>query len=186
MNAFFDILRAFFRNRLKMCSFVAGNSQICQKKWGQPKTRPFSFTPTFNRPEEMRITYSGPTGESYIEELEAVELSGILLHATPESSVDQILKEGLRTGMPAVKNFTDLQAIFCTIPSENPSTADLFRFYEDWSVLVIDADLLPDHLWYRDFLAAEEAEASGVPNRHVITFQDIPPEAVVKVLTPGR
>lgn len=75
----------------------------------------------------------------------------------------------------------DVNAIFCTRPSNPPNTSDLFRYNDDWSIIVIDTDKIPNHKWYIDFLAQEDSSNNG-QNLHILTFEDIPPYAIRKVL----
>ena len=129
----------------------------------------------------MEFSYTGLDGESYTEHLQEVQVEGVLLHATPDSNVESIRQQGLKTNMPRTKLMADVRAVFCTIPSEKPSTADLFRYYDDWSIIVIDTEKIPAHRWYIDFLAAEDMSNHG-SNQHVMTFEEIPASAIRKVL----
>ncbi|PHN03537.1 hypothetical protein [Flavilitoribacter nigricans] len=129
----------------------------------------------------MKLKYRGPDGREYTEDLEPVSVSGLLLHATPDERIDRIKREGLRIKMPRTKLLADIDAIFCTIPSGTPNTADLFRYYDDWSIVVIDTDRIPDHRWYIDFLAAADPSSNG-QNLHILTFQDIPADAIRKII----
>ena len=129
----------------------------------------------------MVVEYTGLDGKVYQEKLTPVEVSGVLLHATPDSNIEKIRKEGLKTGMPRIKLMVDLNALFCTKPSNPPNTSDLFRYYNDWSIIVIDAGKIPNQKWYIDFLAQEDSSNNG-QNLHILTFEDIPPYAIRKVL----
>jgi hypothetical protein len=129
----------------------------------------------------MKFEYQGLDGKTCTVELEEIEAKDIVLHSTPDENVASIREVGLKTKMPRTKLMVDVDAIFCTIPSPSPNTRDLFRYYEDWSIIVIDTSLLPDHKWYIDFLADEDMSNNG-QNKHIMTFQDIPPEAITKVL----
>lgn len=129
----------------------------------------------------MKIEYKGLDGETYSENLREVEVTGVLLHATPDHNVDSIITNGLKIKMPRTKLLVDVNAIFCTIPSATPNTNDLFRYYDDWSIVVIDTTKIPDHKWYVDFLAADDTSNNG-HNKHIMTFEDIPAAAIKKVI----
>ncbi len=91
------------------------------------------------------------------------------------------MEDGLLLNRPANKRMVDIPAIFCTIPSEQPSTKDLFRVYKDWSIIVIDAKSNPDMIWYKDFLA-ENDTSSHAGNQHVLTLSPIKPDVITKVI----
>lgn len=129
----------------------------------------------------MRLEYSGLDGQLYLEDLREIKVSGILLHSTPDERVERILAEGLKISMPKTKLLVDLDAIFCTIPSATPNTKDLFRYYKDWSIVLIDTAKIPEHSWYVDFLAEEDPSNNG-SNKHIMTFQNIPPIAIKKII----
>ena len=127
------------------------------------------------------IKYEGLDGEIYTETLREIKVTGILLHSTPDQNVDSIKLDGLKVKMPKEKLIVDVDAVFCTIPSETPNTSDLFRYYDDWSIIVIDTDTIPNHSWYIDFLAEDDPSNNG-QNKHVMTFEDIPATAIKKVI----
>ena len=129
----------------------------------------------------MKIKYEGLDGETYTEDLKEIKVSGPLLHSTSDENVDSIKMNGLKTKMPKAKLMVDVDAIFCTVPSSTPSTADLFRYYDDWSIVVIDTDQIPNHKWYIDFLGEDDPSNNG-QNKHVMTFEDIPANAIKKVI----
>lgn len=129
----------------------------------------------------MKIEYEGLDGKVYTKDLKEIKVSGILLHATPTKNIQSILKDGLKTSMPKEKLMVDIDAIFCTIPSEIPNTIDIFRYYADWSIVVIDTGKIPDHIWYVDFLGEEDISNTG-ENKHVMTFRDIPNIAIKKII----
>ncbi len=129
----------------------------------------------------MIIEYEGLDGKIYSEDLKEIKVTGVLLHSTPDENVDSIKANGLKTKMPRTKLMVDVNAIFCTIPSETPNTSDLFRYYDDWSIVVIDTDEIPKHKWYIDFLAEEDPSNNG-HNKHVMTFEDIPSAAIKKTI----
>jgi len=128
-----------------------------------------------------RIDYKGLDGNIYSEELKEIKVSGKLLHATPDYNIEGIKKNGLKINMPATKLVVDISAIFCTIPSKKPTTNDLFRYYEDWSIVIVDTDKIPDHVWYIDFLAEIDSSNNG-ENQHIMTLANIPPEAIKQIL----
>ncbi len=129
----------------------------------------------------MKFEYRGLIDQLVTVELQEVQVKGVILHATPDRNVEGIKARGLKTGMPPVKRAVDVKAVFCTVPSENPSTDDLFRYYDNWSIVVIDTSLIPGHKWYADFLASIDPSNNG-SNKHVMTFEDIPASAIKKIL----
>lgn len=129
----------------------------------------------------MKIEYEGLDGETYFEDLKEIKTSGILLHSTPDKNVERIMQEGLKAKKPRIKLMVDVDAIFCTVPSETPNTKDLFRYYDDWSIVVIDTDKIPNHKWYVDFLGEDDPSNNG-QNKHVMTFDNIPAPAIKKIL----
>lgn len=129
----------------------------------------------------MEFKYESFTGDIITKELEEVKVEGMLLHATPDYNVESIKNTGLKVKMPKNKLMADIDAIFCTIPSAIPNTSDLFRYYDDWSVVVIDTTKIPDHKWYFDFLSSKDASNNGKSN-HIFTFENIPPEAINKIV----
>jgi hypothetical protein len=106
-----------------------------------------------------------------------------LVHATPRRNVPSIQAHGLLIGQEPNKSLMPQQAVFLTEFSDDPTTGELFRFYDDWAVVVIDLTKIPDHRFYRDFFAAPEMERRGLENRHVMCLEPIPPEAISKVIT---
>ena len=128
----------------------------------------------------MKIHYKGLDDKIYSEDLIEIKVAGILLHSTPDANVESIKANGLKTKMPKTKLLADIDAIFCPIPSATPNTADLFRYYDDWSIVVIDAGRIPNHKWYIDFLAEEDPSNNG-HNKHVMTFENIPAAAIKKI-----
>lgn len=127
---------------------------------------------------EYKVLFSR---ETFSRELQEIVVNDLILHATPDCNVDSIKANGLKVNMPRTKSITDTNAIFCTIPSGNPSTDDLFRYYDDWSIVVIDVKLIPEHKWYVDFFAENDASNNGM-NKHIMTFEDIPPTAIKKIV----
>lgn len=131
---------------------------------------------------KVKLKYEGLDGKIYSENLKSAKVNGILLHSTPDKNVNRIKRNGLKTKMPKTKLLVDLDAIFCTVAGDNPNTNDLFRYYDDWSIVVIDADKIPNHKWFIDFLAEDEMKSNGKPNRHIMTFENIPPTAIKKII----
>jgi len=129
----------------------------------------------------MRIKYEGLDRETYSVDLREIKVKGILIHATPDDNIDSIKRDRPKTKMPRTKLLVDVDAIFCTIPSKTLNTADLFRYYDDWNIVVIDTDKIPDHKWYIDFLGEDDISNNG-QNKHVMTFEDIPAIAIKKVI----
>ena len=129
----------------------------------------------------MIFNYETLTGETISKELVEFPVSGIILHATPDCNVESIKKSGLKVDMPRRKSLLDIHALFCTVPSPTPNTNDLFRYYDDWSIVVIDTALIPDHKWYIDFFAEIDASNNG-KNKHIMTFEDIPPHAIKNIV----
>ncbi len=129
----------------------------------------------------MKFEYKGLADQLVSVELEEIDVKGVILHATPDRNIEGIKADSLKTGMPRVKCAVDIRAVFCTVPSENPSTDDLFRYYNNWSIVVIDTSLIPGHKWYTDFLASIDPSNNG-SNKHIMTFEDIPASAITKIL----
>lgn len=129
----------------------------------------------------MEISYTGLDGETYRERLVPVTVQGLVLHATPTIRVPSIMEKGLLTNQPPEKLMVSIPAIFCTIPSVNPSINDLFRAYKDWSIIVLDSDKLNGHSWYTDFLAVNEVKKDR-GHQHILTLENIPPSAINQVI----
>ena len=129
----------------------------------------------------MRVSYEFD-GQTFSKELKEIEVQGILLHATPDSNVEGIKTNGLKVNMPMTKALININAIFCTVPSETPNTGDLFRYYDNWSIVIIDTKLIPNHKWYVDIFGEIDASNNG-KNKHVMTFEDIPATAI-KIVKP--
>lgn len=135
----------------------------------------------------MVYEYEGLDGTVCSEELVVRKVTGFLLHSTPDENVPAILKEGLKCEPPTrTKQLLDIPAIFCSIPGAKSHTGDLFRSYDDWSVIVINTDVLLGHVWYEDFLADPEMRNRQRLNNHVFKFADIPKNAIHKVIRIGR
>jgi len=128
-------------------------------------------------------TYKGFIGQDMIVDLIQLFPPDRILHATPDENVAGIKEHGLKIGMPQVKCVVDVPAIWATIPSKEPKVADLFRFYDNWSIVVIDPSKLPNHIWYEDFLGQKDTSNNG-ENKHIMTFQDIPVDAIIKIIKP--
>ena len=96
----------------------------------------------------MKIDYEGLDGITYSETLMEIAVDGVLLHSTPDLNIENIKQEGLKRKMPRTKLMVDIDAIFCTVPTETPNTSDLFRYYDDWSIVVIDTEKIPNHFFF--------------------------------------
>jgi len=130
----------------------------------------------------MKYTFKGLDGTTNEETLvEVILTKSLLLHATPRDRSQNILKEGLLIGMPTTKSIIPQEAIFLTEVSDSPCTNDLFRYYNDWCVIVVDTSKIPNHKFYRDFFAQPNMDNIGKENKHVMCFENIPAKAIKKI-----
>lgn len=129
----------------------------------------------------MKLKYKDFDEQDCEEELASIVVPEFILHTTPDENVKSILENGIKLGMPRNKRLLDINAIFCTIPSLTPNPNDLFRYYDDWSIVVIDTSKIPNHKWYVDIFATEDPSNNG-SNKHIMTFEDIPKNAINKVI----
>ena len=65
----------------------------------------------------------------------------VIFHVTPKENRDKIDREGLLIGQPANKSLIDHKMLFFSYPV-NYNTGDCFRWYDDYLLVVLDAQEL--------------------------------------------
>lgn len=104
----------------------------------------------------------------------------VLFHGTPKENKDSILAEGLKLDMPCNKSMIPSGLLFFSYPIDY-NTSDLFRYYDDWCIIVLDVNKLIENqiTFYDDEFSKHDRSSQ---NNHLCSIKAIPADCIKKVV----